>query len=245
MSKPKRLFFDLETCPNVGLFWDSGYQINVPYENIIKERAIICVAWKWAREKRVNVLTWDNNQDDKTLVKEFIPILNEADEIVAHNGIDFDIKWLRGRAIKHGIPMVPDYTIVDTLKIARSRFKFNSNALDYISQYLGLGSKIKTDYSLWKEVLLNNNKTALKKMVQYCKHDVELLEQVWDKMNPYVLARSNFAEYTHQCPECNSPTRKRKTRITAGGYRKVQFQCIKCGKYGSIAESRFMNKKKI
>ena len=45
--KRKRLFFDIETSPNIGFFWSSGYKINIPFENILKERAIICIAYKY------------------------------------------------------------------------------------------------------------------------------------------------------------------------------------------------------
>jgi hypothetical protein len=41
MTTPKRLFFDIETSPNIGLFWSAGFKLNIAPENIIKERAII------------------------------------------------------------------------------------------------------------------------------------------------------------------------------------------------------------
>lgn len=248
MSKPpaNRLFFDIETSPNIGLFWESGYQISVPSENIINERSVICICWKWSGEKKVHSLAWDNNQSDKEMIENFIPIMNDASEVVAHNGNQFDIKWLRTRCIKHGIPMMPNYTSLDTLKLAQKRFKFNSNRLDYISQFLGLGNKIKTDYDLWKKVLLDNDRKALKQMIVYCKKDVILLEKIWNKLNPYVLASTNYARYTDQCPECSSSKVHIKGyRITASGYRKVQSQCQDCGKYFTMAESRFKKGKKI
>ena len=49
-----RLFFDIETSPNIGFFWQSGYKLQVPYTNIIKERAIICICYKWENDKKVN-----------------------------------------------------------------------------------------------------------------------------------------------------------------------------------------------
>lgn len=244
--KIKRLFFDIETSPNIGLFWEPGYNISITHENIVKERAIICIGYKWAGDKKVKVLTWDSNQNDAKMLKEFIPIMNEADELVAHNGTDFDIKWIRTRALKHGIPVMPNYTIQDTIKLSRSRFKFNSNALDYISQFLSVGKKIGTAYDMWKKVLLNNDRKELKKMVAYCKHDVLLLERVWNKLHTYVAPISNFATHNNHCPECNSSNIKvNKKRITAAGAKKITFQCNDCGKYHTIAESKFVKGKPI
>jgi DNA polymerase elongation subunit (family B) len=91
----KRLFFDIESSFNIGIFWRSGYNLTIQPDDIIKERAIICVSWKWEGKDEVHHLQWDENQCDKKLLKAFIKQLNKADEIIAHNGDRFDIKWLR------------------------------------------------------------------------------------------------------------------------------------------------------
>ena len=86
MSKPRRLFFDIETSPNLALIWRPGHKISVSYNSIVRERAIICVAWKWEGERKIQSLTWDQKQDDAGLLRKFVPVMHEADEIVAHNG---------------------------------------------------------------------------------------------------------------------------------------------------------------
>lgn len=240
MPSKKRLFFDLETSPNIAMLWEPGYQVNISSDFIIKERAIICVGWQWEHEKTINALTWDKNHDDKKLLEKFVKQIHKADEIVAHNGDRFDIPWVRTRCLKHGIALSPDLVSIDTLKYARSRFKFNSNRLNYIAQYLNIGEKIRTDLDLWKRVVLEKNQTALKEMVRYCKKDVALLKEVWDKMNTYVPAKSNFGHTIRECPECTSDNVKiSHRRTTAQGYKKTQFQCNDCGKYHTVASSRF------
>jgi uncharacterized protein YprB with RNaseH-like and TPR domain len=242
----KRLFFDIETSPNVGLFWQPGYKLTLSYENIIKERAIICVAWKWLGRRNVQCLTWDKNQNDKALLEQFTKVMHSADEIVTHNGDRFDTPWLRTRCLKHGIPMSPSFVSIDTLQAARRRFNFNSNRLDYIAQFLDLGKKRPTGFDLWKSVVLDHSPEALKKMVSYCKHDVVLLEKVWDKMNPYIPPKTHAGNYTDECPECGSAnTVVNGYRITAAGYRKIKLQCKDCGKYHSIAASRHEAAKEI
>ena len=163
-TKRRRLFFDIETSPNIGLFWEAGYKKNIDYSNIIQERAIICICYKWEDEKEVYSLQWDSKQNDKTMLTKFIEVANLATEMVGHNGDKFDLAWIRTRCLFHHIPMFPKYLTIDTLKVARQKFRFNSNRLNYIADFLGLGQKIKTEYSLWKDILLHKDKVAMEKI---------------------------------------------------------------------------------
>ncbi len=113
----KRLFFDIETSYNKVASWNIGQKISLGPDNILKERAIICICWKWADEKEVHSLEW-NKGEDKQMLKAFMDVLNEADEVIGHNGDAYDIKWIRTRCAYHGIPMFPKYTTLDTLKKA-------------------------------------------------------------------------------------------------------------------------------
>lgn len=175
----KVLIYDIETSYNIVSSWRIGHNITLPHYSIIKERAIICVSYKWLGEDEVHHLVWDRNQCDKSLLEMFIPVLNEADLIVAHNGDRFDIKWIKTRALKHGLSMYVNYPQFDTIKVAKKKFYFNSNKLDYISEFLGFGKKIKTEPELWDRVILEKDKQALKEMVEYCDMDVILLEKVY------------------------------------------------------------------
>lgn len=235
-TKRKRLYFDIETSPNIGLFWSAGYKQNIDYSNIIKERAIICICYKWEDDRQVYGLTWNKNQDDKAMLEEFIKIANQADELVGHNGDKFDLAWIRTRCLFHQIDMFPNYVTIDTLKVARSKFRFNSNRLDYIAKYLGIGHKIKTDFNLWKKILLNKDQKALDYMVKYCKMDVSLLEKVHKKLSVHIAAKSHygviFGQDRGSCPECGSENLTiSKRRVTASGLKKIQYQCKTCNKF--------------
>jgi DNA polymerase elongation subunit (family B) len=232
----KRLFFDIETSPNIGLFWEAGYKKNIDYSNIIKERAIICICYKWEDSKDVGYLTWDSKQCDKKMLLKFIEIANSADEMVGHNGDRFDLAWIRTRCLFHRINIFPVYTTIDTLKLSRSKFKFNSNKLDYIAKYLGMGEKIKTEFGLWKAIVLNKDKEAMAKMVKYCQQDVRLLEKVYKELSTHIFAKTHygviFGEDRGSCPECGSDEIVRMcNRVSATGVKKIQFQCRTCHKY--------------
>jgi len=188
----KVLIYDIETSPNIGWFWRAGYKQNIQPNQIVKERAIICVSYKWQGEDEVYNLTWDKNQCDKFLIEQFVEVLNEADLIVAHNGDNFDLKWLKTRALFHRIPMLPNYKQFDTLKVAKSKLYLNSNRLDYISKFLGFEGKIQTTPDLWNKVVMLNDRNAMKDMLDYCDEDVRQLENVYNELqyldNPRVHA---------------------------------------------------------
>jgi predicted PolB exonuclease-like 3'-5' exonuclease len=181
-KKAKVLIYDLETSPNIGWFWRAGYKQNIQPNQIIKERAIICVSYKWEGEDEVYNLTWDNKQCDKFLIEQFVEVLNEADLIVAHNGDNFDLKWLKTRALFHRIEMLPNYKQFDTLKLAKSKLYLNSNRLDYISKFLGFEGKIQTTPDLWNKVVMLNDRNAMKDMLDYCDEDVRQLEKVYNEL---------------------------------------------------------------
>lgn len=178
----KVLIYDIETSYNIVKSWRVGYNLNINPQDIIHERSIICVSYKWLDDDQIYTLTWDKNQNDKFLLEQFIEVMNEADLLVAHNGDRYDLKFIKTRALKQDLPMLIDYPQFDTLKVAKKKFMFNSNKLDYIAEFLGFGNKIKTELKLWDDIILHNSKEAMNKMIEYCEMDVELLEKVYKKL---------------------------------------------------------------
>lgn len=236
----KRVFFDLETSPNLAMIWQPGFDLTIDHTSIVRERAIICGCYKWEGDPEIHEVHWDRKQSDERIVRKLAKVLAEADEIVSHNGDKFDLPWLRGRAIKWGIPFPHRLVSQDTCALARRLFKFNSNRLDYLGKYLGFGGKIETGYGLWKSTFLDNDREALAKMIKYCKRDVDLLERVWKVFMPYVAAKSHGTGNISDCPECGSKHLTiSKRRTTASGHRQVQLVCGDCGKYTTVAESRW------
>jgi uncharacterized protein YprB with RNaseH-like and TPR domain len=244
-TNKRRLFFDIETSPNVVLSWRTGYELTIPHDNILKERAIICICWKWEGTDEVHSLTWDRRQCDKKMLKEFVAIINSADEAIGHNSDRYDLKWLKTRCLYHRIPMYPNYTTLDTLKAAKSQFLFNSNKLDYIAKFLGLGGKMETGgFDLWKAIVLDKCMESLKKMVAYCQKDVVLLEQVYQELRTYAPHKFNYATAyggeCRDCPNCESlRTHLSKTKTTALGVLKRQMRCNECGTYFTISNKAY------
>ena len=171
-------------------------------------------------------------------------IANAADELIAHNGDKFDIKWFNARNVFHSLPPLPKYKTVDTLKIARSNFYFNSNRLDYLGKFLLGEGKIKTEFDLWKRIVRNNDHNAMLDMIRYCKKDVILLERVWKKLAPYHKPQTHmgvvYGNERWACPSCGSGNViKSKTRISPAGLKHHQMHCKECSRYYQIVDMVF------
>lgn len=238
----KRLFFDIETSPMTVYTWRTGWKLNIGTDNIIEDWKIICISYKWEHEDKVKNLTWDKDQDDKQMLLDFIKIANKADELIAHNGDRFDIKKIRTRCIYHRIPMFPKYRTLDTLKKAKSGFNFNSNRLDYIAKFLGVGAKVEHEgFNMWVKCL-QGDKQALKDMVYYCDGDIVVLEDVFFVLQNYILnnthAGVNNGKLKASCPNCSSEdVALLKNNFTAKGTIKRQVECQPCGYVYEISNS--------
>jgi hypothetical protein len=141
--------------------------------------------------------------------------------------------------------MFPTYRTLDTYKKAKKYFQFESNALNYIGQVLGVGQKIETDKTLWEDVVERNSKKALKDMVAYCKQDVILNEDVFTAMMPFIDHNTNFAVLKGQakwhCPECSGEHVKLShTDTTPMGYVKRHMKCKDCRKFFRISNKTYL-----
>ena len=242
--KPKRLFYDIETSYNIVKAWRIGYNINLNMDDIIQERAIITIAYKWEGEDDVTVLSWDKGCDKK-IIEDFVKVMSEADELVGHNVDRYDTKFIMARALKHNISVLPKYQSTDTLKLAKKHFMLNSNKLDYIAQYLGIGHKTKhRGLSMWDDIILRNDPKALEEMIEYNVQDVFLTEQVYHKLMEYSLPKVNHASKQtgdkHTCPQCGSNHAElHKTYISSSGTKTRLMNCLNCSTNFTINNTNY------
>ena len=242
----KRLFFDIETgyfTLKLKVFQLKNYIRYFDPNTIEKDKEIICISYKWQYEDKVHTL--DFRTSEKTMLKTFIKVLGEADEIIAHNGDNFDIKELRTRCISYGVLMFPTYRTLDTLKKSRQYFKFASNKLDYIGDYLNIGRKLEhAGFEMWEDIIEKRDPKALKKMIKYCEQDVILLEDAYHALAPYIYHNTNFAVLSGgdkwECPECAGDNVKMyKTYTTAMGVVRRNMKCHDCKKQYRISNRTY------
>jgi hypothetical protein len=241
-DSPKIVLWDIETTHNLAAVFKLFGEDYIPHTNIVQERYVVCASWKTLGEKKVYaVSTLDDPalyekdpHNDLHVVTKLHEVLSDADVIVGHNGDKYDIKFTEGRMLYHGLPPLPPIVKIDTLKEVKNRFLLNSNRLDYIGSFLGVGQKRHTSPGLWLRVL-KGDPDAVREMVTYNKQDVRLLERVFLKLQPYMASHVNrhlFADNglgATSCPRCGSSRTKSKglhRTITQVYQRRV---CLTCG----------------
>lgn len=253
MKKPRILFFDIETTPNIVFLWRLGKQF-VTIDNIHKERKVSCICYKWAGENKIHSLNMDmglhdltkhDDDADKQMLEDFCKVYEQADLGVGHNGIKFDVSFIRSRLVRYKLPDIAPI-IVDDTYLASKGIGFNSHKLDYLSQYLGIGKKAPHPYKLWVDVM-RGDKKAMQETITYCKQDVRLLENVYNKLLPYIktkLNRAAFAQDTKLCPSCGKNSLVSKGPITTitWGVRQRK-RCTNCGKHCTTGSKPLISSK--
>ena len=233
---PKILLLDIETSPIHFRAWDTGKQY-VSYKQITKPRYVICWAGRWLYSNEVlgECVTprESKKRNHKRIIKPVWDLMNDADIIVGHSVRSFDIKQLNarfiGEDIQGGAPPMP-YNVVDTLTISRSNFKLPSHSQDYLTKYLKLPEKLKTEIELWHGCE-SGDKESLKYMFKYCKGDVFGLEELYLKLRPWARSHPNVALYGDMeekaCGYCGSSsiTLKGKYYTPVNKYKAYRCEC--------------------
>lgn len=205
---PKILVFDIETAPMKAYVWRM-WKENISIDQLLDDYFIICWSAKWLYSTEVmgNCVTPKEalNEDDARVVKSLHALFDEADIIIAHNGLQFDVPRVTTRFLCNGLTPPSPYKIVDTLKVAKKQFGFSSNKLDFLAKKFDIPCKLDTDFELWKKCL-EGDKDALAYMYEYNQHDVEILEEVYIKLLPWIKNHPNIGNYTEDfcCSNCGS-----------------------------------------
>lgn len=240
---PKALLFDIETAPHLGYVWGL-YNQDIHPVQIEREGFIICWAAKWLFSSNVMSRCLDPVAavwgDDSSLVFALWDLLDDADVVITQNGDKFDIPWANYRFLLNGLPPPSPYQSVDTYKQSK-QFRFPSHRLDYMSEVLSGEKKLPTDFTLWKRCMKGDDE-ALAEMLEYCEHDVYLLEDLYMYMRPWMKSHPNMALYQDGdemvCSVCGSEALTAATTV----YRTVVnayavYRCSSCGALTRVKQS--------
>jgi RNase_H superfamily len=250
---PRVLVYDLETTPLLGYVWRL-WQQNLDHKTqlITDKYSVLTWSAKWLFEPEIlkGVVTpaEAKKQDDKRIIKDLWKLIDEADFVIAHNGVKFDNRQLNSRFAFHRLPPPSPYRTIDTLKAAKAAFDLPSHSLQYISKFLGFTGKIETGgMELWTKCI-NGDKDALQLMTEYNDKDVTLLEEIYLVLRPYIKNHPNFGLWVEDdvscCPACTS-----KNLIFSGSYSTNAnvydaFRCKDCGASGRSKKGRVGKEKR-
>lgn len=239
IKKPKVLIFDIETSPLIASVWGIKDIQNIGLEQIKEDWSIIAFAAKWLGDSPNEIIYYDvrkqrNLRDDKRLVQKLLKLMDQADIIVGQNSDQFDIKKVNARCIINKLKKPSSYRTLDTVKIARRKFGFTSNKLEYLSKTLNTTYKKLSHgkfpgMKLWNECLARNN-DAWNEMELYNKHDVLATEELFQKLSPWDNS-INFNTYSDDGASCSSCG---KEEFVKNGYHYTnlgkyqRWRCLSC-----------------
>ncbi len=224
MSEPKILFWDIEST---GLNATFGTILCIGYK-FLGDPEVFCPTILDGR-KRGSML------DDKRLVERFAKVYNHCDYSVGHYSSRFDLPMVRSKLLKWGLPPLPPKPHLDTWWIARRELKLHSNRLAVLQDFLGCThSKTPLKPDDWIQAA-HGSKEALSYIVDHCRADVQVLEEVFIKLRPLAKEEPNRGLFVispaDTCPSCGSVHLTRQGYKVAKSRRYQQWQCQDCGKW--------------
>ena len=229
---PRIVLFDIETSPNLAYVWGKWEQDVIEFE---REWDLLCWTVKELGGKSRTLALCDV-KNEEVLVKELWKELDSADIIIAHNGDGFDLPKSNTKFLEYRLPPPSPYKTVDTLKVARSRFAFNSNKLDDLAKFLGLERKLENGgFKTWMGCL-KGDKKAWGLMKKYNAKDCTVLEQIYHLMKPWMNNHPDLSVMTQElvCPSCGSDKVIKRAKRDIFYKKKARMSCNDCGRWFRI-----------
>lgn len=240
----KILVYDIETSPNLAHVWDIFSKHGVNPQQIIIPTEVLSFAAKWYGEKEVEFhAQWTSDgasRDDRyyNMMKRMHTLLDEADAAVTYNGNRFDRLHVNREFVERKWNPPSPYRDIDLYRVVKQKFKFPSSSLNYVSQQLGIGSKVKhTGYELWRSILVDDDPKAKALMQKYNIGDVKLTEKLYAWLLPWIDQHPNHATYSEKfvCRNCGSDNVQKRGLAYTTQRTYHRFQCLKCGTWGRAA----------
>ena len=238
---PKIVLMDIETLPIKAFTWGLWDQ-NVGINQIIADWTLLSWSAKQLFDSHIisDIMTSKEavERDDLRITQSLWKVVDDADIVIAHNGIGFDFRKMNTRFLVHELMPPRRFEIIDTLDVIKKNFGLSSNKLEFIAELLVNDHKIKTDFELWRNCDAGDP-TALAQMETYNQHDVEVLEEVYLKIRPWIRNHPNLgaysSEYQKTCNNCGS------TNILANGEYHTSaniYNSFRCGNCGALMRGR-------
>jgi hypothetical protein len=249
---PKILILDIETAPVQGYVWRLWKQ-NVYIDQVESDWFMLSWAAKWLFDSEIfsDVLTPEESlsEDDERISKSMWEFVDHADVIIGHNVDAFDMPKLNTRWLIHGINPPSPYRTVDTKKEAKKRFLFSSNKLDFIARVLGTPVKMDDGgFNTWKGCI-HGEKDSLLLMEEYNREDINVTEEVYLKLRPWIKNHPNLGLYYNddgiRCRVCGSENLTWEDgKCYATPLNKYSVvRCDECGAIGRARESAITKNK--
>lgn len=124
---------------------------------------------------------------DKRVLRQLIKDMKKFDILVTYYGTGFDLKFIRSRAMFHGIehPGYGEHLHIDLYYLIRNKFLLTRNSLKVACEFLlGKSDKTMVEWKYWMKAM-QGNKEALEYIIEHNRYDVLDLEKLYDKVIPF------------------------------------------------------------
>lgn len=234
------LAWDLECSPHL-VYTFGLWNQNIGINQIKEPSRVMCFAARWADKPKNSIEFFsDFHHGHEQMVHEAWTRLDDADALLSWNGPGFDTKQMNREFELLGLGPPSPVREIDLMKAAKKRFYFPSNKLDWVSQELGVGEKVKHEgMDLWLKCMAGDP-AAWARFKRYNEQDVHLLVELHERLLPWLDGYPNTNLYdgtTDHCPRCGHPDLvKRGFRTTAtGSYQR--YMCQSCGSWSTSGKS--------
>lgn len=241
---PKVLIFDTENAPNLASVW-RVWKENIQPAQLLSDWYMLSWSAKWMGDSKMmgDVVTPKEAraEDDARLMRGLHNLMNEADIVIAHNAIKFDVPIVQTRFLLNGMNPPSPYKVIDTLRVARNEFRFAHNKLDFLADRLGIPhKKLETEHQLWLDCR-SGKQEALDYMLKYNKMDVTVLEEIYYKIRPYIKSHPNFNLYLNKdgaCASCGSENLVKNGAYFTSVNKYDSYQCKDCGSFTRVTKNK-------
>lgn len=235
MKEQRPLLYDLEVSRAVAEGYGTKWEFKVV--KFIRPQILMCYAYKYLGDKKSTFVSMHDFKTYKGFVQSLADLLNSSPVVIAHNGVDFDNKMSNTFFVTERIDPPKPFRSIDTLKVARSVFKFPSNSLNDLAEFLGLKGKEKITYAdLEDEFITKPSRRVLRLMSRYNRRDVDLLEEVYLIERPYMKNHPNLAVSSggkFVCPRCQSTDLQKRGTYSRGTGTFQAYKCNNCKSWPS------------
>ena len=153
------------------------------------------------REPEVYKIKYEDFQEDRRVLQEFLTALAKYDILIGHNIASFDINWLHSRALVHDLDWPRSWHYFDTYQVAKSMALKGRKGLAALCDMFEIPC-IKTSIQTrsWHDVRSPKRERfdrALKEIEFHCVEDVKANMHLYDKLYPPAMRmRANQLKLT-------------------------------------------------
>lgn len=234
-SQAKILVFDIERIKGQAAieFWDLGDYKNrrLHPDDVTQWPRTICVAWNWYGEDKIEFASeWGDTHDG--MLKKIWEAVDQADIVVGHNIVGFDLKKLNSEWRDAGMVPPSPYKAVDTLKEARKQFGDESKTLDAITKRLGIPSKTDRYDVEVARAALDGDRMSQLQIQAYNEGDITATLGLYDRLRGWMPNHPHLGpldEEEIRCNQCHSTDLERNGTYLAVQIRYIQYRCRSCG----------------